>query len=427
MVGKGISQLGDLVKLVRGTTYSSSRLGEPGPVLLGLASINRNGGFRADNLKTYGGPSAANLLLRPGDLFVSLKDVTQSADLLGSIARVPAEVKLGRITQDTVKLEIKPGTNREFIYWTLRTPQYRSYCRAHATGTTNLGLPRKDFLAFTTPEPTADRLALVGLLEKLDDKVELNRRLAETLEATSRALFQSWFIDFDPIHAKVEGRSTGLAPEVAAQFPKSFGEGGLPEGWQSRPLPALAHFLNGLALQKYPAQDDEPSLPVIKIAELRTGPTPKSGRASKNVPAAYHVRDGDHLFSWSGSLTHCLWSHGPGALNQHLFKVSALNEIPDWLVYQAVEHHMPDFQAIASGKAVTMGHIQRHHLDQATVACPPSSTLRAMDAIMSPLHSRSLAAALQSRMLSEVRDTLLPKLISGELGIAEAEQRIAAA
>jgi hypothetical protein len=81
--------LGDLVSLQRGTTYKSALLGQPGPTLLGLASIQRNGGFRNDNLKTYGGDSPDKLLLGPGDIYVSLKDVTQSADLLGAIARVP--------------------------------------------------------------------------------------------------------------------------------------------------------------------------------------------------------------------------------------------------------------------------------------------------------------------------------------------------
>ncbi|HOP17629.1 MAG TPA: hypothetical protein PLX99_13530, partial [Gammaproteobacteria bacterium] len=79
--------LGDYFTLQRGTTYKSRLLGQPGPVLLGLASIQRNGGFRTDSLRTYGGDSPDKLLVHPGDLYVSLKDVTQSADLLGAVAR----------------------------------------------------------------------------------------------------------------------------------------------------------------------------------------------------------------------------------------------------------------------------------------------------------------------------------------------------
>lgn len=148
-------ELGELVDLQRGTTYKSGLKHLPGPVLLGLASIERNGGFRDRNLSTYGGPSPANLILRPGDMYASLKDVTQSADLLGAVAKVPPYIKQGRLTQDTVKLIFKSAkTSRHIVYQTLLSDDYRVYCRAHATGTTNLGLSRDDFLAFPILQPS---------------------------------------------------------------------------------------------------------------------------------------------------------------------------------------------------------------------------------------------------------------------------------
>ena len=138
--GWGVSRLGDHVDLIRGTTYKSKLKDRPGPFLLGLGSIHRNGGFRDDSLRTYGGESAPKLILRPGDLFASLKDVTQAADLLGAVARVPPEISAGRLTQDTVKLVARgSGVSFAYLYWTLRLPEYREYCRARATGTTNLG------------------------------------------------------------------------------------------------------------------------------------------------------------------------------------------------------------------------------------------------------------------------------------------------
>ena len=156
MAGEGHrNTLGDYFTLQRGTTYKSRLLGQPGPVLLGLATIQRNGGFRRDSLQTYGGDSPAKLLVQPGDLYLSLKDVTQSADLLGAVARLPVDHPPGRLTQDTVKLEPKRSdVPLDYLYWVLRTPQYRSYCRAHATGTTNLGLAREDLLTYPAPEPT---------------------------------------------------------------------------------------------------------------------------------------------------------------------------------------------------------------------------------------------------------------------------------
>jgi type I restriction enzyme, S subunit len=163
-------ELGDLVELTRGTTYKSRLKELPGPVLLGLAAIRRNGGFRDDKLSTYGGDSPAKLVLGPGDLFASLKDVTQAADLLGAVARVPSYVKRGRLTQDTVKLSFRsPGTSRELVYRTLLTDEYRDYCRAHATGTTNLGLSRDDFLAFPVVQPTE---AVQRLFDSVEENIE---------------------------------------------------------------------------------------------------------------------------------------------------------------------------------------------------------------------------------------------------------------
>ena len=216
--------LGDHVSLVRGTTYKSVLLGQPGPMLLGLASIGRNGGFRSDSLRTYGGESAKKLLLRPGDLFVSLKDVTQEGDLLGSVARVPPEVELGRLTQDTVKLELRGGSApSNYLYWLLRTPDHRETCRLHATGTTNLGLPREDFLALEVPPLTLERQALVEMLDAIETKVVLNRQTNHTLEEMASALFKSWFVDFDPIVAKADARRPfGMDAATAALFPPSF-------------------------------------------------------------------------------------------------------------------------------------------------------------------------------------------------------------
>ncbi len=274
--------------------------------------------------------------------------------------------------------------------------------------------------------PSSEQHAISNLLGSLDDKIELNRRMAATLEGMARAIFKSWFVDFDPVRAKAEGRPTFLPDDLAALFPDGLEDGGVPNGWKLMPLSSVGEFLNGLALQKFPADKVEESLPVIKIVEMRSGPTAKSARASLKVPIEFRVDDGDHLFSWSGSLTHCRWTYGPGALNQHLFKVTP-RSVPGWLLYEAVEHHLPEFQRIASGKAVTMGHIQRHHLDEAQVAVPPVACLHALDSVLSPIHERSFRLELQSRTLTALRDTLLPKLISGELRVADAEQRIAAA
>lgn len=434
--------LGDVVTLQRGTTYKSALLGQPGPVLLGLASIQRNGGFRDDNLKTYGGDSPTKLTLRTGDIFVSLKDVTQSADLLGAVARVPPHIAVGRVTQDTVKLSfIRSDVPSRYLYWLLRTPVYREYCRAHAIGTTNLSLAREDFLAFPVPKPGTRELTLVETLDALDDKIELNRRMNATLEAMARALFQSWFVDFDPVRAKRDhsgpqtvGWTGFICPparpawandeavcspyELATLFPDSFrdsGTGHIPPGWEVRSLDRIASYLNGLALQKFPA-GDRPTLPVIKIAQLRKGNAAEADRCDSGLPPDYIVYDGDVLFSWSGSLEVEIWCGGIGALNQHLFKVTS-SEFPKWFYYLWTRHHLDEFRLIAASKATTMGHIQRGHLSAAKVVVPPRPLLDQMSKAMSPLVEQIIASRVQSRTLATLRDTLLPKLLNGELRV----------
>ncbi|MDV6033168.1 MAG: hypothetical protein F9B45_24390 [Phycisphaera sp. RhM] len=187
--GWRIETLGDHVELQRGKTYKSKLKGTPGPYLLGLGTIERNGGFRAEKLVTYGGDNPQNLLLYPGDLYVSLKDVTQSADLLGSVARVPNSIEVGRLTQDTVKLVFNANApSRSIVYRTLLTPAYREYCRSCATGTTNLGLAREDFLSYPLIVPPEEiENAFDDTMCQIEGQIDMNERESSSL-ARSRDL-----------------------------------------------------------------------------------------------------------------------------------------------------------------------------------------------------------------------------------------------
>ena len=186
-------KLGNIISLVRGNTYKSALLSETeGPVLLGLGSIQRNGGFKCGTWKRYPGNSDSRILLHPGDLYVSLKDLTQSCDLLGAVARVPLDMSEGRLTQDTVKLEFNPGLDAKtklYTYWSLRTPQYRAYCKARGTGTTNMSLSRNDFLGWDIPAQSEARDVLVNLFELIELKIEANIRLNGYLAELQQAIY----------------------------------------------------------------------------------------------------------------------------------------------------------------------------------------------------------------------------------------------
>jgi type I restriction enzyme S subunit len=330
--------------------------------------------------------------------------------------------------QDVKALRPKPHVRHDFLPYLLLGNKERllSLVDLAGHGTGRLNSDELKALDVALP-PLPEQRAIAHILGTLDDKIELNRRMSETLESMARALFKSWFVDFDPVRTKAEGRDPGLPQPLADLFPDSFEDselGEIPKGWEVKSLDELARFLNGLALQKYPPEEDR-WLPVIKIAQLRAGDTSGADRASANLEPDYVVEDGDILFSWSGSLECVLWAGGTGALNQHLFRVTSETH-PRWLPYLGIHHHLDAFRRIAAGKATTMGHIQRHHLSDARLATPSPALLKAMDVVFAPLVESTWRRAVECRTLATLRDALLPTLISGELRVEDSEQVVEA-
>ena len=315
--------------------------------------------------------------------------------------------------------------NPAYIYWFLQYLYSIGEMERHQVQHT--GVARFQFTSFAEKIkvrllPLSEQRAIAHILGTLDDKIELNRRMNETLEAMARALFKSWFVDFDPVRAKMGGRATGLPQDLADLFPDRLVEselGLIPEGWEVKPLDEIAVFQNGLALQKHRPQINEERLPVVKIAQLRSGKTDSGEWATSNIRPECIINDGDVVFSWSGSLMVTVWCSGRAALNQHLFKVTS-TRFPKWFFLHNVRFHLADFQTIAAGKATTMGHIKRHHLSDAVCTVPDGRLLAAVDGPLSAIFERSLSANIQSRILAGLRDTLLPKLISGELRVESA-------
>jgi type I restriction enzyme S subunit len=356
----------------------------------------------------------------PGDIIL-----TNKGSQNGAICLVPDPVDFV-IAQDMVALRADEKIiDPLFLFAALRSANVQQDIKNLDVSGVIPHFKKSDFDKLNLPYPERDAQELIGrIYYDFCAKIELNRKTNETLEAMAKALFKSWFVDFDPVRAKVEGRPTGLPAEISDLFPDSFEDselGEIPSGWEVKALDEIAHFLNGLALQKFPPEEGGATLPVIKIAQLKKGDSTGADRCSTSVPAEYVVRDGDVLFSWSGSLAVDIWSGGDGALNQHLFKVTS-KTYGKWFFYQWVMFHLPVFQEIAQGKATTMGHIQRHHLSEAKALLPGPSLLAAMDSVFSPLLDRVFGLRRQSIKLSSIRDALLPKLISGELRIPDAEK-----
>jgi type I restriction enzyme S subunit len=260
------------------------------------------------------------------------------------------------------------------------------------------------------------------ILFKIEQKIEVNNALSKTLEDIAQTIFKSWFIYFDPVKAKMNGeKPVGMDDETAALFPDSFEEselGLIPKGWNVQSLDEISDYLNGLAMQRFPVTDEENQLPVIKIAQLRVGNTSGADIASGSIDSKFVIQDGDILFSWSGTLEVETWAGGPGALNQHLFKVSG-KTVPDWFSYLSTKYFLTFFRRIASSKATTMGHIQRSHLSESKIALPGKELMKQVSELLEPMITMKVNSLIESRTLAEIRDSLLPRLISGELQIPE--------
>lgn len=418
--------LGDCVSLQRGNTYKSTLLGLPGPILLGLGTIARDGGFKSTGLKSYGGDSEEKILLRPGDIFVSLKDVTQSGDLLGAVARVPDEVPLGRLTQDTVKLTFRDRSfPKAYIYWLLRTPDYRAYCRAHATGTTNLGLSRDDFFAFPVPPLSTVRKCILDVLEAIEKKIDLNRRMNETLEAMARALFKDWFVDFGPTRAKMEGRAPYLASDLWALFPDRLDDDGKPEGWASGRLDAYA-VLNPESWSKttYPPEIEYVDLAGTKRGFIQQTDRYESAQApsraqrilreSDTVVGTVRPGNGSYAYVSRAGLT---GSTGFAVLRPRDTKVREFV----YLAATAAENierlsHLADGGAYPAVRPDVV-------LDTDVVLCG-EDTLAAFNRTVGALIAAIYHNDSQSISLAATRDLLLPKLMSGEIRVRDAEKMV---
>lgn len=140
--------------------------------------------------------------------------------------------------------------------------------------------------------------------------------------------------------------------------------------------------------------------------------------ANSDISERYVIDDGDLLFSWSGTLEAVLWFGGKGALNQHLFKVTSV-QVPSWFCLLWIRQHLPWFRTIAASKATTMGHIKREHLQEAQIAVPTPDYLREADAVIGPLYELHKQLKIECRFLAELRELLLPRLLSGDVRVRD--------
>lgn len=293
----------------------------------------------------------------------------------------------GTVSQDVLTFRAKEDIFSKFLYYILCNPEFTEYTVLTSKGAK---MPRGDKDAIKNFElqlpPLPEQKSISSVLSSLDDKIDLLHQQNQTLEALAETLFRKWFVE----EAK--------------------------EDWEERPLSSIANFLNGLACQKFPPKDSINRLPVLKIKDLTSGISENSDWATTDVKPEYIIRNGDVIFAWSASLMVKIWNGEDCILNQHLFKVTS-EEFPKWFYYFWCKQHLREFISIAQSHATTMGHIKRSDLDEAMVLIPEEKEIEQMTIQMNPILEKIQLNNNQINSLSKLRDTLLPKLMGGEVRV----------
>ncbi len=296
--------------------------------------------------------------------------------------------KEGGCSNDVLVLRAKNNCHPKFLYYVLSENRFFDYSTASAKGTK---MPRGDksaIMEYKVPDYCVpEQIQIADILSSLDDKIAFNKRINDNLEKSMSTLFDFYF---------------GLDNSESNKYKGAF-------------LTDIATFINGLAMQKFRPKEDEKGIPVLKIKELgQKSCDSSSDICSPSIKSDYIVNDGDVIFSWSGTLLVDIWSGGKCGLNQHLFKVTSSN-YPLWFAYLWTRMHLNNFIRISKDKAVTMGHIKRVDLERAEISIPTDDTMQKLDKIFTPIFDSCVTIRVENRKLSQIRDSLLPKLMSGEL------------
>ena len=398
-------KLGDVAKLTTGFPFDGHKYSKEGIRVVRGDNVTI-GSLRWDSDKdkrwSENFDRASEFALSDGDIVIGMDG--------SRVGKNRAQVKQYElpllIAQRVACVRHNELSTQQFLYYHIFSDRFEQYIKAVQTGTSIPHVSLKqigDFPVIVPSIKTQQRIA--SILSSLDDKIEVNRKINENLEQQAQALFKSWFVDFEPFKN--------------GEFVESE-LGMIPKGWIIKSLSEIADYVNGLAMQKYRPEDGEIGLPVLKIKELGQGGFDTNSElcSPSLIGEKYIINDGDIIFSWSGTLMVKIWCGGKCGLNQHLFNVVA-KDYPNWFAYQWTRHHLDNFIRIAKDKAVTMGHIKRGELDKAKVLIPESHQMNTISDIMKPIHLQMISNEQESRRLAELRDTLLPKLMSGEINVNE--------
>lgn len=368
---------------------------------LRITDINDDGSLNFSDLKSVDAEDAEKYILKENDIVFA-----RTGNSTGRSYFYEKQHGTFVYAGFLIKFSLDPNkVNPRILKYYTHSKPYFDWVNSFDTGATRGNINAKTYGDMEIELPSRKvQDKIVSILSSLDRKIELNNKINADLEEMAQAIFKNWFVDFEPFK---DGKF------VDSELGK------IPEGWKVGRLTEIASYMNGLAMQKFPPENNEDSLPVLKIKELGQGFCgTDSDRCSCNIKDECKIHNGDVIFSWSGTLLVDVWCGGDCGLNQHLFKVTS-KDYPKWFYYYWTKHHLQEFIHIAKDKAVTMGHIKRGHLEEAMVAIPDNDSMEKAHELFEPILSKMISLRLENSRLSLLRDTLLPRLMSGELEVPE--------
>ena len=355
-----------------------------------------------------------------------------------SVARccvVPKWTLPARVNQHVAIIRTSDRLNSTFLQKYLSAPRVKAYVLGHDSGGTRKALTKAHIESFLVPlPPLPEQHRIANILGSLDDKIELNRQMNETLEAMAQAIFKSWFVDFDPVRAKMEGREPfGLDADTAALFPSAFQDspfGEIPEGWEVEQIGNLVEIVKGRSYKSSELTESDTALVTLKSI-LRGGGYRRDGLKSytgKYKPEQIII-PGELVVSYT-DVTQEAEVIGKPAIVQDTSEYKTLvasldlgiirplqSSVSSRFLYYLFRSH--DFQSHINGytTGTTVLHLSKDGVPNYQFALPTNAVLRHFDSIVNPLFDRIESNENQSRTLSQLRDTLLPKLLSGEIRI----------
>lgn len=359
-------------------------------------------------------------VLKAGQLIISARGT------VGALAQLSKDMAFN---QSCYGLNAKDGyALNDYLYYAVKNAVSDIKRNTHGAVFDTITRDTLDHIKIPVPS-VAEQKEIAAVLSSVDQRIELNHQMNEVLEETAQALFKSWFVDFDPVQAKMEGKKPeGLSDDLSTLFPSKI-DGGIPSGWREDSIYSCATFINGAAYKNMHFSDAEDALPVIKIAELKAGIGQGTKFTNTDLGGKYLIDSGDILFSWSGSpetsIDTFLWVGGKGWLNQHIFKVVTDSAEMRTFTFFLLKHLKPIFVATAKDKQTTgLGHVTVQDLKRLKAVYPDQKVLKAFSEVATPLLGRIQKNMEQIADLNKIRDSLLPKLISGELRVSDAAPSI---